>query len=155
RIKYSILAAAILAAGAGMAGSRAVAQARDEKPRPPSITVSGEATVSARPDRAPVDIGGITQAETTDAALTDNRSKADAVFAQLRGALGAGADIKTVSFSISPNYRYPKEGGQPAIAGYTATNVVRVRTEDLGQVGKLIDVSTQSGANVIQQIQFS
>src|SRR5262245_23200216 len=116
RIKYSILAAAILAAGAGIAGSQAVAQGRDERPRPPSITVSGEAMVSARPDRAQVDIGVITQAETADAASTDNRRRADAVFAQLRGTLGAGADIKTVSFSISPNYRYPKEGGQPAIA---------------------------------------
>jgi len=77
------------------------------------------------------------------------------VLAQLRGALGAGADIKTASFSISPNYRYPREGGQPTITGYTATNVVRVRTDDLSQVGKLIDISTQSGANVIQQVQFS
>src|SRR5215471_12574707 len=155
RPKYSVLAAVILAAGAGVSGPRAAAQGKDERPRPPSITVTGEATVSAKPDRAQVDIGVITQAETADAASTDNRRKADAVLSQLRNALGAGADIKTISFSITPSYRYPKEGGQPTIAGYTATNVVRVRTDDLSQVGKLIDISTQSGANVIQQIQFS
>src|SRR5215471_17463037 len=147
RIKYAILAAVALAA-AGVAGPRAASgQTRDDRPRPPSITVTGEATVTARPDRAQVD--------TADAASNDNRKRADAVLAQLRGALGAGADIKTASFSISPNYRYPREGGQPTITGYTATNVVRVRTDDLSQVGKLIDISTQSGANVIQQVQFS
>ena len=155
RIKYAILAAVVLAA-AGVAGPRiAAAQTRDDRPRLPSITVTGEATVTARPDRAQVDIGVITQADTADAASNDNRKRADAVLAQLRGALGAGADIKTASFSISPNYRYPREGGQPTITGYTATNVVRVRMDDLGQVGKLIDLSTQSGANVIQQVQFS
>jgi uncharacterized protein YggE len=155
-IKCSIVAAVALVAAAGVAGPRlAAAQTRDDRPRPPSITVSGEATIAARPDRAQVDIGVITQAETAEAASTDNRRKADAVLAQLRGALGAGADIKTASFSISPNYRYPKDGGQPTIAGYTATNVVRVRTDDLSQVGKLIDISTGSGANVIHQVQFS
>jgi uncharacterized protein YggE len=160
RIKYSILsyrilAAALIAAAAGMAAPRVAAQTKDERLRPPSITVSGDATVTARPDRVQIDIGVITQAETADAASSDNRKKADAVLAQLRSALGAGADIKTASFSISPKYSYPKDGGQPTIAGYTATNVVRVRTEDLSQVGKLIDLSTQSGANLIQQIQFS
>src|SRR5215471_18853387 len=155
RIKYAILAAVALAA-AGVAGPRAASgQTRDDRPRPPSITVTGEATVTARPDRAQVDIGVITQADTADGASNDNRRKADAVLAQLRSALGTGADIKTASFSISPNYRYPREGGQPTITGYTATNVVRVRTDDLSQVGKLIDLSTQSGANVIQQVQFS
>jgi len=155
RIKYSILAAIVLVAAAGAAGPRAAGQTRDDRPRPPSITVTGEATVTARPDRAQVDIGVITQADTADGASNDNRRKADAVLAQLRSALGTGADIKTASFSISPNYRYPREGGQPTITGYTATNVVRVRTDDLSQVGKLIDLSTQSGANVIQQVQFS
>src|SRR5215471_16203508 len=103
RIKYGILAAVVLVAAAGAAGPRAAGQTRDERPRPPSITVTGEATVTARPDRAQVDIGVVTQAETADAASTDNRRKADAVLAQLRSALGAAADIKTVSFSITPN----------------------------------------------------
>src|SRR5215467_15809384 len=155
RMKYGILAAVVLVAAAGAAGPRAAGQTRDDRPRPPSITVTGEAIVTARPDRAQVDIGVITQADTADGASNDNRRKADAVLAQLRSALGTGADIKTASFSISPNYRYPREGGQPTITGYTATNVVRVRTDDLSQVGKLIDISTQSGANVIQQVQFS
>src|SRR5215467_6265705 len=154
-LKNRMLVAAILAVGAWVAIPRAVAQGRDERPRPPSITVTGEATVSAKPDRAQVDIGVVTQAETADAASTDNRRKVDLVLGQLRSALGATADIKTVSFSIMPVYRYPKEGGQPTITGYTATNAVRVRTDDLSQVGKLIDMSTQSGANVIQQVQFS
>jgi len=153
KINHSILAAIIVAGS--VAGPRAIAQGRDERPRPPSITVTGEATISAKPDRVQVDIGVITQGETADAASTENRKRVDAVLPQLRTVLGPAAGVKTASFSITPNDHYPKEGGQPTIAGYTASNIVRVRTDDLSQIGKLIDTSTGSGANVVQQIQFS
>ena len=69
--------------------------------------------------------------------------------------LGANADIKTISYSVSPNYRYPKEGGEPTITGYTATNIVRVTLDDLTRVGNVIDTATQAGANRVQNLQFT
>jgi uncharacterized protein YggE len=69
--------------------------------------------------------------------------------------LGAGADIKTVSYTLSPNYRYPREGGEPTLTGYTATNIVRVTLDDLTQVGRAIDAATQAGANRIQSLRFT
>jgi uncharacterized protein YggE len=69
--------------------------------------------------------------------------------------LGAGADIKTVSYSLQPNYRYPQGGGEPTITGYTATNIVRVTLDDLTKVGSAIDAATQAGANRIHQLQFT
>ena len=30
-----------------------------------------------------------------------------------RRALGAKADIRTTSYSLNPNYQYPKNGGKP------------------------------------------
>jgi uncharacterized protein YggE len=122
--------------------------------RPPSIRVSGEATVTARPDQAILDVGVVTQADTAGAAAAQNAGRADTVLAELRKVLGAGADIKTVSYSVSPNYRYPRDGGQPAITGYTATNILRAQVNDLAIVGKVIDGATQSGANRIERLQF-
>jgi uncharacterized protein YggE len=122
--------------------------------RPPSIRVSGEATVTARPDQAILDVGVVTQADTAEAAAAQNARRADAVLADLRKVLGSGADIKTVSYSVSPNYRYPREGGQPTITGYTATNILRAQINDLDVVGKVIDGATQSGANRIERMQF-
>jgi len=121
----------------------------------PSIRVTGDSTVTVKPDQAEISIGVVTQASAAQAAAAQNAQKQDTVIAELRKLLGAGADIKTISYSLSPNYRYPKEGGQPTITGYTATNVVQIKTPDLTQVGKVIDLATGSGANTIQSLRFT
>ena len=97
----------------------------------------------------------MTQADNSQNAASKNATQLGAVLAQLKQLLGTGADVKTISYSLSPNYRYPTGGGEPTITGYTATNVVRVTLDDLTQVGKVIDTATGSGANRIQSLQFT
>lgn len=142
-------------AAIGLVHAEAPAQEPSDKTPRPTIRVSGEATVTAKPDQAEINIGVVTQAATGQGAATQNAQKQDAVLSELRKLLGASADIQTISYSLSPNYRYPKEGGQPTIAGYTASNIVQVKTNDLSQVGKVIDITTQSGANTIQSLRFT
>lgn len=124
-------------------------------PHRPSIRVSAEATVSVRPDQAQLQIGVVTNADTAAAAASQNAARLDAVIADLRKVFGTRAEIKTVAYSVTPNYRYPREGGKPTIAGYTASNVVEARTGELAEIGRAIDVATQSGANTIQRLTFS
>jgi uncharacterized protein YggE len=144
----------LILAALAMFNGRSMAQdMQDRNPRP-SIRVTGEATITAKPDQAQIDIGVVTQAQTAQEAATQNAQKVDAVIAALRKAMGAGANIKTAGYSLSPNYRYPERGGQPTITGYTASNSVQVKTNDLTQVGRIIDVATQSGANNIQSLRF-
>jgi uncharacterized protein len=154
RKPIALLALALL----GFLGtSRLAAQAQEpsDKPLRPTIRVSGEATVTAKPDQAELALGVVTQAATGQAASSQNAQKVDAVLSQLKKLLGQGAEIKTLSYSLSPNYRYPKEGGEPTISGYTASNTIQVKTGDLPQVGKLIDAATQSGANSVQSLRFT
>ena len=125
------------------------------KQGPPSIRVTGEAVVTANPDQARIEIGVVSQAESAQAAASQNAQRLDSVLNDLRRVLGNSADIKTISYSVSPNYRYPREGGKPTIVGHTANNVVRVKIDDLSLVGKVIDTATQSGANSIQRLQFT
>ena len=127
----------------------------DSEKLPPSIRTTGEAIVTAAPDRARIDVGVVSQASESQAAVTQNAQKLEATLTRLRTLLGAGADIKTVSYTLSPNYRYPQGGGEPTITGYTATNIVRITVDDLTLVGKVIDTATQAGANRIQQLQFT
>lgn len=122
---------------------------------PPSIRTTGEAEVTVQPDRARIDIGVVTQANSSKAAAEQNAQKLEATLARLRQLLGANADIKTVSYTLTPNYRYPGNGGEPTITGYTATNIVRVTLDDLARVGAVIDTATQAGANRIQSLQFT
>jgi uncharacterized protein YggE len=146
----------VVAMALGMiAQSAGWAQESGDKSDRPTIRVGGEATINAKPDQAELDLGVVSQATTGQAAAAQNAQKLDAVLAQLRKMLGSGADIKTLSYNLTPNYRYPKEGGQPSISGYTASNVIEIKTGDLAQVGKLIDAATQSGANTVQSLRFT
>jgi uncharacterized protein YggE len=135
--------------------SLALAQERLSKDTLPSISVTGEATVKVSPDQAQINVGVVTQSQNAQAAAAQNAQRLEATISALRKVLGAGAEIKTTNYSLTPNYRYPREGGQPTITGYTASNTVEVKTGDLTQVGKVIDAATQSGANNIQSLQFT
>jgi uncharacterized protein YggE len=111
--------------------------------------------VTSQPDQAQMDVGVVTRAPTAQAAAEENARKLEAVLAALRKALDPAAEIKTVSYTLSPNYVYPREGGEPKVTGYVASNTVRVRTTDLKRVGAVIDAATQAGANDVQNLQFS
>ena len=122
---------------------------------PAVIRVTGEATINAKPDLAEINLGVVTQAETGQAAAAQNAKKQDAVLGELRKAMGAAAEIKTISYSLNPNYSYPKDGRQPTISGYTASNVVQVTTAELDRVGEVIDIATRSGANTVNSLRFT
>lgn len=118
-----------------------------------TIRVVATATVAARPDRAEIDIGVITQAEKPADAAAANARQLTAVLGALREAAGAAAEIQTLSYALTPVYRYAT-GAQPVLTGYTASNVVRVTLDDLEKVGSVVDAATRSGANRIQDIRF-
>jgi uncharacterized protein YggE len=134
---------------------RAPAQDADGKTRPPSVTVNGEALVSVEPNQAEIDIGVVTQAKTAPAAGQENAARLSKVVAELKKLLGPGDELKTTGYSLSPNYRYPREGGSPEVTGYTATNIVRVTTGSLPSVSKFIDAAMQAGANQMQRLLFT
>jgi uncharacterized protein YggE len=150
-IKQSFIGMCALALVWAFSENVSAQEARDARP---SIRTSAEATVKVAPDQAQIDIGVITQAQNAQAAAQQNAQKLDTVIAALRRALDQTAEIKTVGYSLSPNYRYPTTGGQPTITGYTASNVVQVKTTDLKQIGNLIDIAAQTGSNTIQGLRF-
>jgi len=119
-----------------------------------TLLVHGEATVAVAPDVAQIDIGVTTQAASSDAATELNQKRTAALVQQLKTVLRS-TNIKTINFSVNPSYRYPKEGGPPAITGYSATNTVRLELTDLSLLRKLIELATRSGATSINRLQFA
>jgi hypothetical protein len=134
-------------------GSTAGAQT-NERPKSPSITVSGDATVSAEPDQAEIDIGVVTQARTAPDATKENAERLARVLAEIKKQLGKGDEVKTSGYSLAPNYRYP-QGGKPEIVGYTASNTLRIKTTNLSLAGRLIDSAMQAGANNVNRLVFT
>lgn len=132
------------------------AQAQQDlnRPRPPSITVTGESTISAEPNQAQIDIGVVTQARSAPDASKENAERLSRVLAEVKKLLGKGDEVKTSGYALTPNYRYP-QGGKPEILGYNASNTVRIKTTNLDLVGRLIDSAMQAGANNVNRLMFT
>jgi uncharacterized protein YggE len=122
---------------------------------PPSIQVTGEATLNAPPDRATVDIAVVTRGVSAQRAAATNGEETGRVIGELKKRLGSAATITTIGYSVQTEYRYPGEGRKPEVAGYVAANTVRVVTPDLDRVGDLIDAAVAAGANQVQQVRFT
>src|SRR5690349_18656649 len=143
-------------AGAGfLAATLALSAHAESPPSMSSIRVTGTSTVTVNPDRARVDVGVVTQAPQSQIAVSQNARTFNDVMSSLRKTFGPNADIKSLSYSLNPDFQYHVSGGQPTISGYTATNVARVTVDDLSKIGDVIDVATKAGANRVPSIQFA
>ena len=148
-VKRSWLTAAIVLACS--VGAAAQPESKDAR----VIRVAGNATATAEPDRAQVDLGVLTQAQTAKEAAGENAKRLEAVLDAVRQALGAKADLKTISYSVNPIYGEARPNRGPTVTGYSVDNVVRVTTGELAQVGKILDSAMAAGANDVRGLSFS
>jgi uncharacterized protein YggE len=118
------------------------------------IRAFGEGSVAVRPDMAKVSVGVTTQAGTASEAASRNADQVAAVIAALRSVLGQTAEIRTITYSLGPNYQYPPGGGQPTLNGFTANNVVEATMADLGIIGRVIDTAIAAGANRVESLRL-
>ena len=102
-------------------------------------------------------VGLTSTAKTAKEAAAQNATRSEAIIQKLKSAFAKQIDVETVSYSVNPEYRPPRPGDEraPEISGYTATNLVRVTVRQLTDLGRVIDVATDTGANRIQNVQFS
>src|SRR5947209_5339584 len=107
------------------------------QPQPQSVQAVGSATVSGQPDQVKVDIGVTTSATTAQDASAQNATQMTAVLNQVRQVLGPSADIKTIGYSVTPNYR--TTGGTTMLVGFTATNTVEVTAGNSASIVNVID----------------
>lgn len=139
----------------------AVAAVAQETPAPsriapPYVRGSGESVIEAKPDRATINIGVVTQAATAAAAASQNANQTTAVIERIKKEIGAKGQLRTTGYSVHPNYSYPNPPGNtpPKITGYNASNTVEVKLDDIVLTGAVIDAATSSGANNIHGINF-
>ncbi len=120
------------------------------------ISVSGQASVEARPDMAQITLGVVRQAATAEQALAAVRQAAADVFARLGAAGIAARDMQTANLGLRPLYAsHPQDAGQPPqIVGYQASNMLRVRVRDLEALGPVLDAVARAGANQFSGLSF-
>ena len=119
------------------------------------VRALGEATVTAKPDRAEISISIGTQAPTAQAAAAQNAADTTQVLDSLKRVLGSGGQVKTSGYSVGPDYQFSKNGAPRKVSGYHAANRLSVTVDELPLVGKVIDVASQSGATTIGGLSFT
>lgn len=142
-----------LAPSGGQGSGNKGASGNDSK-RLTRVTVAGDSIVQAQPDTAILTISVVTQAKRALDAQQQNAAQSDAVVRTLKNAAGAGAEVKTMGYSLQPQRVY-RENQPPTISGYEARNTVIVTIGDLTKVGPVIDAAAASGANDIGGISFT
>lgn len=153
-IKRSLMAGALLLAGAGPVWAQDTAVRRE----PRVLTVNGMGIVQRQPDRAVVLVAVESRAATAQAAAAANARKMDAVYAALRKMGIVPPKVATISYELQPQYSQPTERGPepfvPQIVGYVAINMVRVESDSVLRAGAIIDAVIPAGANRIANLSF-
>ena len=119
-----------------------------------TISVSGEAQVSAPPDLAQIDAGVSTEARTAREASEANNAAMGKVLLALKGAGIDEKDFQTSRLSLQPQYP-PNRTGPSAITGYRASNRVTIRLREVAKLANVIDTLVGAGANEIGGINFT
>jgi len=142
----------IIACAVALCAATAFAQATATAPY---VQAVGQATVSVQPDEVQIDFSVITTATTAQSAASQNATQTNTLIAALQHLLGTNGNVQTVSYSLSPNYNYPPNGGTPALTGFTASNTVQVAATDLSMSGTIIDTGVSAGATTVASLQFT
>lgn len=128
--------------------------AHDSADGPGQISVSATGNSYQAPDLATVSAGVVTQAPNAQAAMAENAKRMSAIFDALKSAGIKQRHIQTSQLSLNPQLDYKQNRNQPRIIGYQARNTVSAKSEDLEQVGPMIDALVSAGANNINGVSF-
>jgi uncharacterized protein YggE len=117
------------------------------------ITVTGDATTSAAPDRVTIRLGVATQGDTARKANEANAKTMTAVVDAIKAAGAEERDIQTTRLTLQPVFEQ-KPNGPPHLTGFRASNDVTVKLDDVGKLAGLIDRAVAAGANEMSGIEF-
>jgi uncharacterized protein YggE len=117
-----------------------------------TISVTGAGVASATADQATLNIGVEVTEETAGAAIAGNAELMAAVIESMKNNGIDEDDIKTTSYNVYPQYNWKEDGRE--LIGYTVSNMVQVIVKDIDNVGNIIDVAGDAGANSIHGISF-
>ena len=117
------------------------------------ISVLGEGVVLAQPTTARITLGTDVFMPSLAAAEAEASTRMEAVIQKLKASGIPDTDIRTVSFSINPQYD-TRDPNQPILRGYQVQNLVEARSHNVGGLGQLIDDVVSAGATRVVGVNF-
>ncbi len=125
----------------------------------PTLTVRGNAELSAAPDQALVQLGAVAQSESAKDAQEQVNRTVGAILTAIKAAGISEQNISTTELTLVPvheriNRTTDQQANLPRIVGYLATNVVRVEINEIDKIGDVIDAGIGAGANRLEGLYF-
>ena len=117
------------------------------------FSVTGEGIVTVAPDLAEISLGILINDSSVKSAQTKANARIETVRQSLKDLGIKGEDIKTVNYSINPNYDYTLPSR--AIKDYSVNITLNLKVKDLNKIGDVIDAATAGGLNTVNNLQFS
>jgi uncharacterized protein len=118
------------------------------------IVVTGEGSVSVKPNYAQIRSGVTTRTKTVKEGVDANSKLMVAIIAALKDAGIAEKDIQTARFSIQPVYGPQEPSTEPKLSGYSVSNQVNVTIHEIGKVGDVLDRVVAAGATEVGNVSF-
>ncbi len=136
------------------AGQNVTAVSTSEK----TISVTGTATTSKKPDLLVVQFGVEMQNKTAKQALDANSLSMNQIIEAIKSVGIAEDEISTASFNIYPVYEGYEEPltkrWTQELVGYRVSNTVTVETSKLTSAADIIDGAVAAGANRVDSVYF-
>jgi len=129
------------------------------------ISISGEGKVSVKPDIAMLNASVVSESKKIKDAQLDNTRRTGAVMGFLQEQGIAEKDIKSVNYSIYPQYQYfdtpaclaypcpPRK--PPEVVSYQVRHTIEIKIRDLEKVDDLLDGVVTAGANEVGSVSFT
>lgn len=123
----------------------------------PILSFSVDQEVRSRPDRASIGAGVTSNGATAVEALRANSVAMEKLVSAAKKRGIKSEDIQTSGISLSPQYDYNNrvDGQPPRFLGYQVSNMLRVTTDNIDQLGELLDALIAAGGTNVDGPSFS
>jgi hypothetical protein len=116
------------------------------------VVALGHATIERAPDRAFVTFSTEARGAKPDAVQKQNAAAMTAVQDAVAKAKVPADAVRTLGFNLQEEFDWVN--GKRVSRGYTASNSVEVRVDDLTTLGALMDAAVQAGATGVSAVRF-
>ncbi|NMB02762.1 MAG: SIMPL domain-containing protein [Firmicutes bacterium] len=119
------------------------------------LQVVGQAVIKVAPDTATISLGVETSNVSAEQAATENAEIMARVMDALRNMGLTTTHISTSGYNIySYVDTFNRTGDEQGLATYQVYNGITITTQNLDQVGQIVDVAVQAGVNQVQGVSF-
>jgi uncharacterized protein YggE len=114
-----------------------------------TVSVDGQATVTASPDEAVIMLTVANDAPTAPGAMDATSFQSRQMLDRLKAASVPDSAIHTSSITLYPVRTYDPDTGKETLTGYRAQNTIEVTLNDAPTVGRVLAAGVETGATLI------